>query len=208
MVAIPPKGELHVSPAASAFRRNRAGFLGSVGSTRSIHARMPPVRLRAFVIPWSRSRATAFALRPPILQWTTMSGRPRPAGSRRAASAARRAGSASTPECGRSRTRAARARRESTDARRDRARDFKRLDRRSPGPPRWMRPPRVAAGMPQNCSIVDERRDRRMIAAHRARRIAPQLHRPELMRQRVAAAAAGRRAWSPMPRISLIASVA
>ena len=49
-------------------------YFGCDGSTLSIQLRMPPWRLSACGKPCSRRNATAFALRPPTLQWTT-SGR-------------------------------------------------------------------------------------------------------------------------------------
>src|SRR5580692_5714898 len=48
-------------------------YFGTFGSTRSDHAVMPPARLCTFVKPDCWRNATALALRPPILQWTTIS---------------------------------------------------------------------------------------------------------------------------------------
>lgn len=43
-------------------------YFGILGSIRSAHAVMPPVRFRTFVNPACFRNATALALRPPILQ--------------------------------------------------------------------------------------------------------------------------------------------
>src|ERR1700722_6814654 len=48
-------------------------YFGIFGSTRSAHAVIPPARLWTFVNPACCRNATAFALRPPILQWATIS---------------------------------------------------------------------------------------------------------------------------------------
>src|SRR5580700_464967 len=48
-------------------------YFGTFGSTRSDHAVIPPARLCTLVNPDCCRKATALALRPPILQWTTIS---------------------------------------------------------------------------------------------------------------------------------------
>src|SRR5579864_25852 len=53
--------------------RIRCQYFGTFGSTRSDHALIPPVRFRTFLKPDCCRNATALALRPPILQWTTIS---------------------------------------------------------------------------------------------------------------------------------------
>src|ERR1700722_8615853 len=48
-------------------------YFGTVGSTRSAQALIPPARLCTFLNPACCRNATALALRPPILQWNTIS---------------------------------------------------------------------------------------------------------------------------------------
>src|SRR3954464_13433064 len=48
-------------------------YFGTFGSTRSDHAVIPPARLWILLKPACCRNATALALRPPILQWTTIS---------------------------------------------------------------------------------------------------------------------------------------
>src|ERR1022692_3037450 len=48
-------------------------YFGTFGSTRSDQAVIPPARLCTFAKPDCCRNATALALRPPILQWTTIS---------------------------------------------------------------------------------------------------------------------------------------
>src|SRR5277367_5077831 len=48
-------------------------YLGILVSIRSAHAVIPPVRLCTLVKPACCRKATALALRPPILQWATIS---------------------------------------------------------------------------------------------------------------------------------------
>src|SRR5229473_2160928 len=48
-------------------------YLGTFGSTLSAHAVIPPARFCTLVNPACRKNSTAFALRPPILQCTTIS---------------------------------------------------------------------------------------------------------------------------------------
>ena len=48
-------------------------YFGTFGSTLSDHAVLPPATLNTFLNPDCCRNATAFALRPPILQWATIS---------------------------------------------------------------------------------------------------------------------------------------
>src|SRR5438105_10115270 len=53
--------------------RQVAQYLGTLGSTLSDQAVMPPARFHTFLNPAWRRNSTALALRPPILQWATIS---------------------------------------------------------------------------------------------------------------------------------------
>src|SRR5208282_995671 len=69
-----PGGAVHSSkPLMSQVSATASQYLGIFGSIRSAQAKMPPVKLETFVNPARRRKFTAFALRPPILQWVTIS---------------------------------------------------------------------------------------------------------------------------------------
>ena len=178
-------------------------YFGIVGSMRSAQARMPPARLRTRRNPASRSCATAFALRAPERQCTTMSSAVESRW-RFAVSVSERDLHAS-PEARRSRSRAARARR--------------RGRRRRPAfaSPTALRPRsrarRLAAAAVFRADaaeglVVDELRDASGSGRRRRSPGSSGASAPGTSSRARPRGGAGRRAGLRLPRISLIVSVA
>src|SRR5579872_940281 len=69
-----PQAELEPTTLSLLVRRiNVSQYFGTLGSTLSLHARIPPLILRTFLNPACFRKSTAFALRIPLLQCATIS---------------------------------------------------------------------------------------------------------------------------------------